>query len=91
MWFNKTFQSSRQNLSENEQRSLFVAKEGEAFPYPANVTKFCLSYAELRSYFVFQNVYTGDLHNYTKIMSLGFRILKNVPSVSESSNSLQKC
>ena len=31
MWFNKTLQNSRQNLSENELRSLSVAKEEEAF------------------------------------------------------------
>ena len=31
MLFTKMFQNSRQNLSENELRSLFVAKEGEAF------------------------------------------------------------
>ena len=59
MWFNKTFQISHQNLSENELRSLFMAKEGEAFSYPANITKFCLSYAKLLSYFaLFQKVYT---------------------------------
>ena len=40
MWFNKTFQNSRQNLSENELRNLFVAKEREVFSYPANITKF---------------------------------------------------
>ena len=71
MWFNKTFHNSRQNLSENELRSLFVAKEGEALSYPANITKFCLSYAELLSYFaLFQKVYVGVLHNYTKIQML---------------------
>ena len=40
MLFTKMFQNSRQNLSENELRSLFVAKEGEAFSYPINITKF---------------------------------------------------
>ena len=88
IWLNKTFQNSRQNLSENELRSLFVAKEGEAFSYPASIT----NYAELLSYFaLFQKVYIGVLQNYTKIMLLEFRIFKNVPSVSESSDSFQKC
>ena len=86
--FNKTFQNSRQNVSENELGSLFVANEGEAFSYPASI----LGYAKCLSYFaLFQIVYAGVLHNYTKIMLLGFRIFKNVPSVLESSNPLEKC
>ena len=40
MWFNKTFQNSRQNLSENELRNLLVAKEREVLSYPPNITKF---------------------------------------------------
>ena len=92
MQFNKSYQNSRQNLSENELRRLFEAKKGEAFSYPSNVTKCCLSYAEFLSYFtLYQIVYAGVLHNYKKIMLLGFRILKNVPSLLKSSNSLQKC
>ena len=68
-----------------------MAKEGEAFSYPSNIKKLCLSYAERFSYFaLFQKVYTAILHNYTKIMFLGFRIFKDVPSVSKSSNSLKK-
>ena len=59
--FNKTFQNSRQNVSENELGSLFVANEGEAFSYPASI----LGYAERLSYFaLFQTVYAGVLHNY---------------------------
>ena len=42
LWFSKTFQNSRHNLSENELRSLFVAKEGEAFSYPASISNFVL-------------------------------------------------
>ena len=41
-WLNKTFQNSRYNLSEDELRILFVAKEGEAFSYPASITNFVL-------------------------------------------------
>ena len=88
----QTFQNLRQNYWEKELRSLFVAKEGDAFSYPANITKFCLSSSELLNYFaLFQQICTGVLHNYSKIMLLGFRIIKNVPSVLKSSNSLQKC
>ena len=36
------FQNSRHNLSENELRSLFVDKEGEAFSYPASISNFVL-------------------------------------------------
>ena len=65
-----------------------MANEREAFSYPASI----LGYAERLSYFaLFQIVYAGVLHNYTKIMLLGFRIFKNVPAVLESANSLQKC
>ena len=42
IWHNKTFQNSRHNLSENELRSLSVAKEGEAFFYPASICNFVL-------------------------------------------------
>ena len=42
IWHNKTFQNSRHNLSENELRSLSVAKEGEAFSYPASISNFVL-------------------------------------------------
>ena len=76
-------------LSENKLRSLFVGMEGEAFSYPANITKSCLTYAKRFSCFaLFQKVYAGFLHNYTKIMPLGFRILKSVPSDSKPSNSV---
>ena len=59
--FNKTFQNSRQNVSENELESLFVANEGESFSYPASI----LGYVERLSYFaLFQIVYAGVLYNY---------------------------
>ena len=38
----QNFQNSRHNLSENKLRSLFVAKEGEAFSYAASITNFVL-------------------------------------------------
>ena len=64
----KTFQNLRQNYSEKELRSLFVAKWGEAFSYPANITKFCLSSSELLNYFaLFRQIWTGVLHNYSII------------------------
>ena len=64
----QTFQNLRQNYSEKELRSLFVAKEGEAFSYPANITKFCLSSSELLNYFaLFQQICTGVWHNYSII------------------------
>ena len=64
----QTFQNLRQNYSERELRSLFVAKEGEAFSYPANITKFCLSSSELLNYFaLFQQICTAVLHNYSII------------------------
>ena len=118
IWFNKTFQNSRHNLSENELRSLFVAKVGEAFSYPASSTIFVLvmqNFLIILHYFkkftqafyiitqklvmhnfliilhYFKKFTQAFLHNYTKIMLLGFRIFKNVPSVSEASDSFQKC
>ena len=36
----QNFSKSRHNLSENKLRSLFVAKEGEAFSYAASITNF---------------------------------------------------
>ena len=64
----QTFQNLPQNYSEKELRSLFVAKEGEAFSYPANITKFCLSSSEQLNYFaLFQQICTAVLHNYSII------------------------
>ena len=64
----QTFQNLRRSYSEKELRSLFVAKEGDAFSYPANITKFCLRSSELLNYFaLFQQICTGVLHNYSII------------------------
>ena len=79
MWFNKTFQNSRQNLSENELRKLFVAEEREAFSYPANITKFVWVMQNFLVILHYFKKFTQKL----KIMLLGFRIFKNVPSVSK--------
>ena len=38
----QNFSKSHHNLPENELRSLFVAKEGEAFSYPVSITNFVL-------------------------------------------------
>ena len=72
------FQNSRHNLSENELRSLFVAKEGEAFSYPASISNFVLvmqNFLVILHYFK-MFIQAGVLHNYTKVMLLGFRIFK---------------
>ena len=80
MRFNKSYQNSRQNLSKNELRRLFEANKGEAFSYPSSITRCCLSYAEFLSYFtLYQIVYAGVLHNYTKIMLLDSEYLKTYP------------
>ena len=50
----QNFSKSRHNLSENKLRSLFVAKEGEAFSYAASITNFVLvmqNYLVLLHYF----------------------------------------
>ena len=63
----------------------------ENFLLPSQYHKFCPHYAERLSYFpFFQKVYIEILQNYTKIMLRGFRIFKNVPSVSESSDCFQE-
>ena len=88
----QNFQNSRHNLSENKLRSLFVAKEGEAFSYAASITNFVLvmqNYLVLLHYF---KKFTQDFYKITqKSCFQDSEYLKTYPQFSESSDSFQKC
>ena len=88
----QNFQNSRHNLSENKLRSLFVAKEGEAFSYAASITNFVLvmqNFLVLLHYF---KKFTQDFYKITqKSCFQDSEYLKTYPQFSESSDSFQKC